>query len=151
MSRKKLAIIGLVVVLVLGGSAFGIYTLRMNKVAFQGISLPMKGVESEQRDRWVEMFEKIAVEEVVVKRIVQESDYQNLMGLDGEQAAIADLTKRMKIKYRPRKNSIEIGLTGIRKETEELKLIAERIYIVCATVLAGNDREFAAFASQKRE
>ena len=151
MSRKKLAIIGLVVVLVLGGSAFGIYTLRMNKVAFQGISLPMKGVESEQRDRWVEMFEKIAVEEVVVKRIVQESDYQNLMGLDGEQAAIADLTKRMKIKYRPGKNSIEIGLTGIRKETEELKLIAERIYIVCATVLAGNDREFAAFASQKRE
>ena len=151
MSRKKLAIIGLVVVLVLGGSAFGIYTLRMNKVAFQGISLPMKGVEAEQRDRWLEMFEKIAVEEVVVKRIVQESDYQNLMGLDGEQAAIADLTKRMKIKYRPGKNSIEIGLTGIRKETEELKLIAERIYIVCATVLAGNDREFAAFASQKRE
>ena len=151
MSRKKLAIIGLVVILVLGCSAFGIYTWKMNAVAFQGISLPMKGVEAEQRDRWLEMFEKIAAEEVVVKRIVQESDYQNLMGLDGEQAAIADLTKRMKIKYRPRKNSIEIGLTGIRREIEELKLIAERIYIVCATVLAGNDREFAAFSSQKRE
>ena len=151
MSGKKLAIIGLVVVLVLGGSAFGIYTWRMNAVAFQGISLPMKGAEAEQRDRWVEMFEKIAVEEVVVRTIVQESDYQNLMGLDGEQAAIADLTKRMKIKYRARKNSIEIGLTGIRKEIEELKLIAEKIYVVCATVLARNDREFAAFSSQKRE
>ena len=151
MSRKKLAIIGLIVVLVLGGSAFGIYTWKMNAVAFQGISLPMKGVEAEQRDRWLEMFEKIAVEEVVVKRIVQESDYQNLMGLDGEQAAIADLTKRMKIKYRPRKNSIEIGLTGIRREIEGLKLIAEKIYIVCATVLAGNDREFADFSSKKRE
>ncbi len=111
----------------------------------------MKGVEAEQRDRWVETFEKIAVEEVVVKRIVQESDYQNLMGLDGEQAAIADLTKRMKIKYRPRKNTIEIGLTGIRKEIEELKLIAPKIYKVCATVLAANDGEFADFSSQKRE
>ena len=97
------------------------------------------------------LFEEIAVEEVVVKRIVEESDYQNLMGLDGEQAAIADLTKRMKIKYRPSKNTIEIGLTGIRKEIEELKLIAPKIYIVCGTVLAGNDQEFAAFSSQKRE
>jgi hypothetical protein len=111
----------------------------------------MKGVEAEQRDRWLEMFEKIAVEELVVKKIVQESDYQNLMGLDGEQAAIADLIKRMKIKYRPSKNTIEIGLTGIRKEIEELELIAPKIYVVCGTILAGNDQEFAAFSSQKRE
>lgn len=151
MSGKKLAIIGLLAVLVLGGSAFGLYSWKMNSVAFQGISLPMKGVEAEQRDRWVETFEEIAAEEVVLQKIVEVSDYQNLMGLDGEQAAIADLTKRMKIKYRPRKNSIEIGLTGIRKEIEELKLIAPKIYQVCATVLAGNDREFAAFSSQKRE
>lgn len=151
MSGKKFAIIGLVVVLVLGGSAFGIYTWKMNAVAFWGISLPMQGVEAEQRDRWVETFEEIAVEEVVVKRIVEVSDYQNLMGLDSEQAAIADLTKRMKIKYRPRKNTIEIGLTGIRKEIEELKLIAPKIYQVCATVLAANDGEFADFSSQKRE
>jgi hypothetical protein len=151
MSGKKFAIIGLVVVLVLGGSAFGIYTWKMNAVAFWGISLPMQGVEAEQRDRWVETFEEIAVEEVVVKRIVEVSDYQNLMGLDSEQAAIADLTKRMKIKYRPRKNTIEIGLTGIRKEIEELKLIAPKIYQVCATVLAANDGEFANFSSQKRE
>ena len=99
----------------------------------------------------METFEEIAAEEVVLQKIVEVSDYQNLMGLDGEQAAIADLTKRMKIKYRPRKNSIEIGLTGIRKEIEELKLIAPKIYQVCAMVLAGNDREFAAFSSQKRE
>ncbi|MCH1508768.1 MAG: hypothetical protein L7T84_06170 [Akkermansiaceae bacterium] len=151
MSGKKLAIIGLLAVLVLGGSAFGIYTWKMNAVAFWGISLPMKGVEAEQRDRWVETFEEIAAEEVVLQKIVEVSDYQNLMGLDGEQAAIADLTKRIKIKYRPRKNSIEIGLTGIRKEIEELKLIAPKIYQVCAMVLAGNDREFAAFSSQKRE
>ena len=151
MSGKKLAIIGLLAVLVLGGSAFGVYTWKMNAVAFWGISLPMKGVEAEQRDRWVETFEEIAAEEVVLQKIVEVSDYQNLMGLDGEQAAIADLTKRMKIKYRPRKNSIEIGLTGIRKEIEELKLIAPKIYQVCAMVLAGNDREFAAFSSQKRE
>lgn len=151
MGGKKFAIIGLVVVLVLGGAAFGIYTMKMNAVAFQGISLPMKGVESEQRDRWVEAFEKIAGEEVVVKRIVQESDYQNLMGLEGEQAAVDDLTKRMKIKYRPRKNTIEIGLTGIRKEIEVLKLIAPKIYQVCGTVLAANDGEFEDFSSQKRE
>jgi len=151
MSGKKLAIIGLLAVLVLGGSAFGLYTWKMNAVAFWGISLPMKGVEAEQRDRWVETFEEIAAEEVVLQKIVEVSDYQNLMGLDGEQAAVADLTKRMKIKYRPRKNSIEIGLTGIRKEIEELKLIAPKIYQVCAMVLAGNDREFAAFSSQKRE
>ena len=151
MNGKKFAIIGLVVVLVLGGSVFGVYTWRLNAVAFEGISLPMKGVESEQRDRWVGAFEKIAGNEVFVKRIVQESDYQNVMGLDGEQAAIDDLTKRIKIKYRPRKNTIEIGITGIRKEIEELKLIAPEIYIVCGTVLAGNDREFAAFSSQKRE
>ena len=151
MSGKKFAIIGLVVVLVLGGSAFGIYTWKMNAVAFWGISLPMQGVEAEQRDRWVETFEEIAAEEVVLQKIVEVSDYQNLMGLDSEQAAIADLTKRMKIKYRPRKNTIEIGLTGIRKEIEELKLIAPKIYQVCATVLAANDREFADFSSQKRE
>ena len=72
MSGKKFAIIGLVVVLVLGGSAFGIYTWKMNAVAFWGISLPMQGVEAEQRDRWVETFEEIAVEEVVVKRIVED-------------------------------------------------------------------------------
>ena len=151
MTGKKFAIIGLVVVLVLGGAAFGIYTMKMNAVAFWGVSLPMQGVEAEQRDRWVETFEEIAVEEAVVKKIVEVSDYQNLMGLDNEQAAVADLTKRMKIKYRPRKNAIEIGLTGIRKEIEELKLIAPKIYQVCATVLAANDGEFADFSSQKRE
>ena len=151
MSGKKLAIIGLLAVLVLGGSAFGIYTWKMNAVAFWGISLPMKGVEAEQRDRWVETFEEIAAEEVVLQKIVEVSDYQNLMGLDGEQAAIADLTKRMKIKYRPRKNTIEIGLTGIRKEIEVLKLIAPKIYQVCGTVLAANDGEFEDFSSQKRE
>lgn len=151
MTGKKFAIIGLVVVLVLGGSAFGVYTWKMNAVAFWGVSLPMQGVEAEQRDRWVETFEEIAAEEAVVKKIVEVSDYQNLMGLDNEQAAVADLTKRMKIKYRPRKNTIEIGLTGIRKEIEELKLIAPKIYQVCATVLAANDGEFADFSSQKRE
>lgn len=151
MTGKKFAIIGLVVVLVLGGSAFGVYTWKMNAVAFWGVSLPMQGVEAEQRDQWVETFEEIAVEEAVVKKIVEVSDYQNLMGLDNEQAAVADLTKRMKIKYRPRKNTIEIGLTGIRKEIEELKLIAPKIYQVCATVLAANDGEFADFSSQKRE
>ena len=151
MAGKKFAIIGLVVVLVLGGSAFGVYTWKMNAVAFWGVSLPMQGVEAEQRDRWVETFEEIAAEEAVVKKIVEVSDYQNLMGLDNEQAAVADLTKRMKIKYRPRKNTIEIGLTGIRKEIEELKLIAPKIYQVCATVLAANDGEFANFSSQKRE
>ena len=151
MAGKKFAIIGLVVVLVLGGSAFGVYTWKMNAVAFWGVSLPMQGVEAEQRDRWVETFEEIAAEEAVVKKIVEVSDYQNLMGLDNEQAAVADLTKRMKIKYRPRKNTIEIGLTGIRKEIEELKLIAPKIYQVCATVLAANDGEFADFSSQKRE
>ena len=151
MGGKKFTIIGLVVVLVLGGSVFGVYTWRLNLFAFEGISLPMRGVENEQRDRWVEAFEKIAGAEVVVKRIVQESDYQNLMGLEGEQAAIDDLTKRIKIKYRPRKNTIEIGITGIRKEIEELKLIAPKVYQVCALVLAGNDQEFASFSSQKRE
>jgi hypothetical protein len=151
MAGKKFAIIGLVVVLVLGGSAFGVYTWKMNAVAFWGVSLPMQGVEAEQRDQWVETFEEIAAEEAVVKKIVEVSDYQNLMGLDSEQAAVADLTKRMKIKYRPRKNTIEIGLTGIRKEIEELKLIAPKIYQVCATVLAANDGEFADFSSQKRE
>ena len=151
MGGNKFTIIGLVVVLVLGGAAFGIYTMKMNAVAFQGISLPMKGVEAEQRDRWVETFEEIAAEEVVLQKIVEVSDYQNLMGLDGEQAAISDLTKRMKIKYRPRKNTIEIGLTGIRKEIEVLKLIAPKIYQVCGTVLAANDGEFEDFSSQKRE
>ena len=149
MSGKKLAIIGLLAVLVLGGSAFGIYTWKMTQDDFRGFSLPMKGIEAEQRDRWVESFEKIAGEEV--KRIVQESDYQNLMGLDGEQAAIDDLTKRMKIKYRPRKNTIEIGLTGIRKEIEELELIAPKIFEVCANKLVEKDQEFADFSSQKRE
>lgn len=150
MSGKKLAIIGVVMVLVLGGGAFGVYSWKMNSVAFQGISLPMQGVPDEARDKWVEMFEKISEEETVLKVIVEQSNYQKTMGVDGEEAAIADLKSRIKIKFRPRKNTIEIGLNGKRKEVEELKLIAPTIYAVTASVLAKNDPLFQEFAARKK-
>ncbi len=149
MSGKKLAIFGLVAVLILGGAAFGVYTWKMNAVAFQGTSLPVKGIDGAIRDRWLESFEKIIAEEVVIKKIAEESDYQNLMKQDSVEAAIADLTKRIEVKNRSRKETIEIGLKGVRKEVDELKLIAPKIYQVCAAILARNDQEFAAFSSRK--
>jgi len=151
MSGKKLAIIGLAFVLILGGAAFGLYTWKMSSPAFQGISLPTQDVEDEVRERWVESLKKIAEEEAVIKAIAVESGYQSLMGLDSEEAAHADLAERILVKYRKRRKTIEVGLTGIRKEDDKLKTVAPFIYKVCASILAKNDQSFAAFSSQKRQ
>ncbi|MFT6596184.1 MAG: hypothetical protein ACJAT3_002165, partial [Akkermansiaceae bacterium] len=59
MSSKKLAILAILGLLVIGGAGFGYYTMKMNEPSFKGVGIPVKGVEDETVDKWVEGFQTV--------------------------------------------------------------------------------------------
>ena len=149
MSGKKIAVIGVILVLILGGGLFGVHSINQNKETFQGISLPLQGVSDEQRERWLGLLDDAMKKEEVLKVIVETSDYQSLMGSESEEAAVADLGKRIQVNYRERKGTMEIGLGGKRKEVDKLKEVAPEIYKILANYTASMDPEFSEFVSSR--
>lgn len=141
MSSKKLVMIGLLVVLLLGGGAFGVYTMKINASSYRAMALPVQGQSKEVCKEWVEKMEEIAAQEAFLKWVVEKSDYSSVMGVpEGE--AQKDLSNRIKIKYNQQRSRIEIGLNGKRKNDDKLNQVAKVIHEGCVGTLAKAEPAF---------
>lgn len=127
MNSKKLAILAIVGLLIIGGAGFGYYTMKMNAPSFKGIAIPVKGVEEDMAKKWVEAFQAVLEREEVLQSIVDTTEYAaKLEVAEGE--AANHLKEAIKVRYKRRNNTIEIGLVGKRKQDEALAKIGTEIY-----------------------
>ena len=142
MNSKKLAILAIFGLLILGIAIFGIYTKKMNAEGVRGIGVSVSGVEQETVDEWMGSLENALKRDDVLEKIVSESNYSaNLLIPEGE--AVSHLRNAVKVSHSKTRNSIVIGLRGKRKYTTELDTIAQHILNVAGTVVAQEKPAFA--------
>lgn len=127
MTKKMFFIVSLVGLILVGGAGFGYYTMKMNANSFKGTAIPTKGLKDELCEEWAKAFEESLGKEEVLKAIVEKSDYASALGVPpGE--AVAHLKDAIKVRFVKRKDSIEIGLLGKRKQDEALIKISPILY-----------------------
>jgi hypothetical protein len=144
MSSKKLAILAILGLLVIGGAGFGYYTMKMNEPSFKGVAIPVKGVEDETVDKWVEGFQTVLARDEVLQAIVDKTDYSAKLEIPtGE--AVDHLQNAIKVEHKKRSNMIAIGLMGKRKQDEYLVKIGEEIYRAAEKEVAIKDPTFLQF------
>ncbi|YCM44337.1 hypothetical protein V2O64_23820 [Verrucomicrobiaceae bacterium 227] len=148
MNSKKLVTIAIVVILLLGGAAFGLYTMKKNAPSFRGIGINVKGQPEEVCQDWEAKLKEAVSHDDVLKWVVENADYAAKMEIPAE-AAYDDLKGRVAVRYKRQKDVIEVGLTGKRKEDEKLGEVANKLYLVVANLVAKEDDSFAAFLKSK--
>lgn len=127
MNKRTLLIAALVGLLIVGGAGYAYYAMKMNAPAFRGRAIPVKTLDEELVTQWTEAFEKALQNEDVLQEIVEESGYGSLLDVpDGE--AVDHLKEAVRVRFRSRNDSIEVGLVGKRKDDEKLKDIALILY-----------------------
>lgn len=144
MSSKKIAMIGILVVLLLGGGAFGVYTMKMNAASYRAMVLPVNGQPKEICKEWESTLQEIVENDEFLKWAVEKSNYASVMEIPEDQA-VEDLKDRVEVRYKQQRKRIEIGLTGKRKEDEKLNQIAKVLHEGAIGTLAKNDSSFESF------
>jgi len=150
MNGKKLAILTIIGLLVLGGAGFGYYTMKMNAESFRGIEVSVKGVEDEEVESWVSAFSSALKGEDVLKAIAEKSDYANTVGIS-EGEAVQHLREAIKVKRSMPRRTIQIGLNGKRKQNTQLDEISRVILGLAAPVVATQNPSFGAYYNQQLE
>ncbi len=141
MNSKKLAIVAILGLLVLGGAAFGLYTKKMNVEGFRGIGFSVSGLEQEKVDEWIGAFETVLTHDDVLAEIVSQSEYSAKLGVpEGE--AVAHLRNVVDVNQSEVRKTIQIGLRGKRKYNTELDNISRAIFNVAAPLVAQAKPEF---------
>jgi len=132
MNKKTFLVTAILGLILVGGSVFGFITWKMNANSFKGIAIPLKGLNGELKDklgdRWESAFQKVLSDEEVLKEIAEETEYAAKLGVPSDEA-VSHLKEAIKVRFVKRKDSIEIGLVGKRKQNEDLTKIAEFIYM----------------------
>jgi len=142
MSSKKLAILAIIGLLIVGGAGFGYYTMKMNTENFRGIEVSIKGVEEEQVESWVKAFQTALKRDDVAQAIVEKSGYVERLGVpEGE--AVKHLKDAAVVKVSKKSKAIQIGLNGKRKQNAELDEISRTIFNIAAVVAAELEPDFA--------
>jgi hypothetical protein len=142
MSSKKLAILAIVGLLLVGGAGFGYYTMKMNAENFRGIEVSVKGVEEDQVESWVSAFQAALKRDDVAQIIVEKSGYVEKLGIpEGE--AVNHLKEAAVVKFSKQRKAIQIGLNGKRKQNAELDEISRTIFNVAAVAAAELEPDFA--------
>jgi len=144
MNGNKLAVIGVVALLLVGGGGFGVYSMKMSAPSYRALPLTTAGQQKERCKEWADKLEAIAQREEFLVWVVEQSDYASLMGL-AEGDAVNDLSKRIQIRYRQQSDRIEIGVKGKRKEDDQLNKVAKVIHSACIGTLAKADSDFGAY------
>lgn len=128
MKKKTFFVTAIIGLLLVGGAGFGFYTFKMNTNSFKGTAIPVKGLNDEFCEKWEAAFQEVLSEESLLQGIVDETEYATRMGVSPDEA-ISHLKEAIKVRFVKRKNAIEIGLVGKRKQNEDLLVIAAAIYI----------------------
>ena len=111
----------------LGGVGFAYYTMKMNANSFKAIAIPVNGVPIELCESWESAFQKALSDEAILQEIADETEYAEKLGVPSEEV-VSHLKKAIKVQFVKRKNWIEIGLVGKRKQNEDLEKIAELLH-----------------------
>lgn len=131
MNSKKLALLAIFILLLLGGGIFALYTKKMNAVGFRGIPFSVQGIEREVVDDWVNTFTAVLQRDDALQIIVEDSEYASKLGLtEGE--AVEHLRNAVNVNYSETRGTIQIGLRGARKNSAELDSISKVIFNVSA-------------------
>lgn len=153
MTKKLFFITALIGLILVGGAGFGYYTMKMNANSFKGIALPVKGLDDEQCKKWEKTFESVLEDEDLLKVIVDESDYAAKLDLPADEA-VAHLKDAIRVRFVKRKDSIEIGLVGKRKQDDALVEISNVIYRKSQEAVVEEDltfEEYLRFLRQQAE
>ena len=148
MNGKKLAIIGIFLVLLLGGAAFGLYVMKMNAASFMGMGVDVSEQPEEVRLAWEDRFQKAVVREDVLNWTIKQSDYAARMDVPQE-AAFEDLKSRVKVEYKKHKSMIEVGLTGKRKQNDQMAEVARFLNQAATSIVAQEEPAFEAALRSK--
>ena len=148
MKSKTITMIAILVILLLGGAGFGVYTMKQNAPSFRGIGVNVKGQPGDVCEDWEAKLKDAVSRDDVLNWVVKEVDYAAKMEVPAGEA-FDDLKGRVAVRYKKHKDVIEVGLTGKRKEDEKLGEISNVLYRVAATLLAKEDSSFAEFLKLK--
>jgi hypothetical protein len=125
---RKWLIPGIVAfVLLLGGAAFGVRTLKQNRPAPFWVEIPMRlpadGAQLEKLEK--DLRQRVQSDEVIVP-VVRESDLARRWNLPNEQAAVAELRRRVFVQFKDG-GFLKIGLNGKRKEMAITSEVAKKL------------------------
>ena len=150
MNKKVLLITAFIGLLLLGGAGFGIYMMKMNENSFKGTALPVAKDNDEMTERWVESFKKVLQDESVLKSIVEDTDYATKLDVSPDEA-VEHLKEAIKVRYVRRSDQIHIGLTGKRKQNDDLEDIALKIFEKSKDEVAFDDPSFRTYLERLEE
>ena len=128
MNKKTFLVTAIIGFLFVGGVGFGFYTMKMNANSFRGIAIPVKGLPPELCEKWESAFQEVLSEE-----------------------AVTHLKDAIKVRFVKRKDSIEIGLVGKRKQNEDLTKIAEYLYRRSTEDVAKKEPSFLQYLGWKEQ
>lgn len=135
MNSKKLALLAIFGLLILGIGAFGFYTKKMNSEGFRGIGFTVSGVEKEDVNGWVGVFKAVLAEDKILQEIVTKSDYSAKLQVS-EADALDHLRKAILVNHNETRDTIQIGLRGKRKHNDRLDGIAKEIFNIAGPYVA---------------
>lgn len=125
---RKWLIPGIVAfVLLFAGAAFGIRTIKQNRPAPFWVRIPVRlpadGAQLEKLEK--DIRQRVQSDEVILP-VVRELDLARRWSLPGEDAAVAELRRRVFVRFQGA-DVLEIGLNGKRKEMATTSEVAKKL------------------------
>lgn len=127
MNKKTFLVTAIIGFLFVGGVGFGLYTWKENAPSIRAIAIPVNGLPIELCESWESAFQKALSDEAILQEIADETEYAEKLGVPPEEA-VSHLKKAIKVEFVKRKNWIEIGLWGKKRQNEDLEKIAELLH-----------------------
>jgi hypothetical protein len=127
MNKKTFLVTAIIGFLFVGGVGFGLYTWKENAPSIRAIAIPVNGLPIELCESWESAFQKALSDEAILQEIVDETEYAEKLGVPPEEA-VSHLKKAIKVEFVKRKNWIQIGLWGKKRQNEDLEKIAELLH-----------------------
>ena len=150
MNKKTFLVTAIIGFLFVGGVGFGYYTLKMNANSFKAIAIPVKGLPTELCEDWEVAFQEVLSNEAILQEIADETKYAEKLGVPSEEA-VSHLKDAINVRFVKRKDSIEIGLVGKRKQNEDLTKIAEYLYRRSTEDVAKKEPSFLQYLGWKEQ
>ena len=127
MNKKTFLVTAIIGFLFVGGVGFGLYTWKENAPSIRAIAIPVNGLPIELCESWESAFQKALSDEAILQEIADETEYAEKLGVPPEEA-VSHLKKAIKVEFVKRKNWIQIGLWGKKRQNEDLLKIAELLH-----------------------
>ena len=127
MNKKTFLVTAIIGFLCVGGVGFGLYTWKENAPSFKAIAIPINGLPTELCENWEAAFQEVLSDEAILQDIANETEYAEKLGVPPEEA-VSHLKKAIKVEFVKRKNWIQIGLWGKKRQNDDLLKIAELLH-----------------------